>query len=287
MRIHVTHKTVYTYDEPPNYLIQILRLTPRAHDGQYVSQWRLDIDAECRLIRDEDPFGNIIHTFSVERAPARMTVIAEGAVETREMNGIVQGTAERLPLEFYLRTTDLTSPDPQLREFTLSFLNAARTDPLATLHQMMLDLHRMLRFDTKATTPTTSATEAFSARHGVCQDFAQIFIASARLLGLPARFVGGYLLRDDGRHIQEAGHAWAEAFIANLGWVGFDPANGICITENYVRIATGLDSLDATPVRGVRRGGKNETMDVSVTVEPVKPRSQQAIKQPQRFAIEP
>jgi transglutaminase-like putative cysteine protease len=100
----------------------------------------------------------------------------------------------------------------------------------------------------------------------VCQDLAHIFLATARRLGVPARYVSGHLVRADGLCEQEAGHAWAVALVPGLGWVGFDPANGICPTDAYVRVAVGLDYLDAAPVRGARQGGGEETMDVRLNV---------------------
>lgn len=285
MRIKVTHETIYAYSSAPNHLIQVLRLTPRGHDGQYVSRWRLDIDAECRLIKDEDSFGNITHAFSVDRPGIGMHVIAEGEIETEETNGLVRGAVERLPKEFYLRSTDRTHADLALTEFATDLSEEAARDPLAALHHLMGRIHQTMRFVIAATTAATSAREAFAAHHGVCQDFAQVFIAVARRLNMPARFVGGYLLRDDGQLEQDAGHAWAEAYLPDLGWVGFDPANGVCVTENYVRVATGLDSLDATPVRGVRRGGGSEIMTVKVTVEPAQTRPATTIHIPSQFSL--
>ena len=269
MHIHVTHETIYTYRSPVNHLIQILRLTPRGHVGQYVGNWRLEIGAECRVIRDEDSFGNITHAFSIDRETASLRVIAEGDIETEDTNGVVHGAVERLPREFYLRSSALTEADAALRALAARHASAASRDPLAALHALMLDLHQTMTFDTSATTPATSAREAFAARQGVCQDFAQIFVTVSRTLGIPARFVGGYLLRADDKAQQTAGHAWAEAYVNGLGWVGFDAANCLCVTADYVRVAAGLDSLDATPVRGAQRGGDGEAMTVRVKVEPL------------------
>ena len=114
----------------------------------------------------------------------------------------------------------------------------------------------------------TTAAEAFALRRGVCQDLTHIFIAAARRLEIPARYVGGHFYRADGVTAQDAGHAWVEAYVENLGWVGFDPTNGIGTTEAHVRVAIGLDYLGAAPVRGTRHGGGNETMAVSVRVTP-------------------
>jgi transglutaminase-like putative cysteine protease len=124
-----------------------------------------------------------------------------------------------------------------------------------------------MTFDTDPTNTGTSAAEAFALKRGVCQDYAHIFIACARSGGVPARFVSGHFLRSDGMVHQPAGHAWAEAFVPDLGWVGFDPANGICTTDAHARIAIGLDYLGAAPVRGTRYGGGTETLTVAVKVD--------------------
>jgi transglutaminase-like putative cysteine protease len=124
-----------------------------------------------------------------------------------------------------------------------------------------------MRFDVGTTDATTPAAQAFALGHGVCQDHAHVFIAASRSLGFPTRYVSGYLLRSDGTVIQEAGHAWAEAHVPGLGWVGFDPANGVSPTDAYVRVAVGLDYLGAAPVRGTRYGGGEEILDVHVRVD--------------------
>ena len=99
-----------------------------------------------------------------------------------------------------------------------------------------------------------------------CQDFAHVFVAAARTLGIPARYVSGYFLRTDTID-QEAGHAWAEAHVPDLGWIGFDPAQGLCTTDRYVRIAIGADGNDAAPVRGARVGGLDESLSVAIQVQ--------------------
>jgi transglutaminase-like putative cysteine protease len=124
-----------------------------------------------------------------------------------------------------------------------------------------------MEYDTAPTYATTTAAEAFALKRGVCQDLTHIFIAAARSLNVPARYVGGYFRRDDGVVAQDAGHAWAEAFVPGLGWVAFDAANGMCATDAHVRVAVGLDFLGAAPVRGMRYGGAGEKLAVSVHVD--------------------
>jgi transglutaminase-like putative cysteine protease len=123
-----------------------------------------------------------------------------------------------------------------------------------------------MTFDTDPTHAATTAVEAFTLGRGVCQDLTHIFIAAARSLGIPARYIGGYFCRGDGVSEQEAGHAWAEAFVPELGWVAFDATNGICGTDAHVRVAVGLDYLGAAPLRGARTGGRGEELSVQVRV---------------------
>jgi transglutaminase-like putative cysteine protease len=137
------------------------------------------------------------------------------------------------------------------------------------LHDLLDRLHAEMTFDNTPTETTTSAAEAFKLKRGVCQDLTHIYIAAARNLAIPARYIGGHFQRDDGVSEQEAGHAWAEAFVPDLGWVAFDPANGQCATDAYIRVAVGLDYLGAAPVRGSRYGGGGEALDVSVRVNRV------------------
>jgi transglutaminase-like putative cysteine protease len=266
MRILVTHKTVYRYDPPPVEVIQTLRLTPRNHDGQFVADWRIDISSDCRLVQSEDAFGNIIHVFTATDAIDELIVSVDGEVEVLDTHGVIRGTIERFPPGLYLRETQLTKLDEAIATFAADVDAKAGTDTLERLHALQSALYREISYDTDPTHTATTASEAFALKRGVCQDLTHIFIAAARSLGSPARYIGGYFHRVDGVVEQDAGHAWAEVFVPDLGWVGFDPANGICTTDAYVRVAVGLDYLGAAPVRGSRYGGGTESMAVSVQV---------------------
>jgi transglutaminase-like putative cysteine protease len=267
MRICVSHQTTYRYQAPAGSVIQILRLTPRNHEGQFIACWRIDVSADCRLDQHEDAFGNISHAFTADGPFSELTVLVDGEVETRDTQGIVRGALERFPPSLYLRETPLTAPDAGLAAFAAAIRDAAGTDVLTLLHQILDRLHDELRHDTDPTRSATTAAEAFALKAGVCQDLTHIFIAAARSLGIPARYVSGYFRRTD--HIAEPDtlHAWAEAFVPGLGWVAFDAANGNCPTDAHVRVAIGLDHLGAAPVRGRRYGGGGETLAINVRVD--------------------
>jgi transglutaminase-like putative cysteine protease len=267
MRIRVSHETVYRYEDPPKGVIQTLRVTPRNHDGQYVVGWRIDVSTDCRLAAQEDAFGNITNTFNADGPLDRLRLLVEGEVETHDCRGMVRGTVEPFPPSLFLRTTPLTAPDAAIVSFAHEVRATGGADPLGLLHALLARTNRDMTFDADPTHAATTAAEAFALKRGVCQDLTHVFIASARELGFPARYVGGYFHRADGVVQQEAGHAWAEAYVPDLGWVAFDPANGICATDAHVRVAVGLDYLGAAPVRGTRYGGGAEILSVTVMVD--------------------
>ena len=268
MRIRVDHQTTYRYQPPAKSVLQVLRLIPRSHEGQNVVRWRAwaEADVEVQLRRGEDALGNFTQTAFIQGPVTELALKVEGEVETWNTHGLVRGGAERFPAEAYLRETDLTAASPELAAFADEFGTGKDADVVARLHRLMLAIEGEVAFDTRRTQTTTTAAEAFALKRGVCQDFSHIFIAAARRLGIPARYVSGHLAREDETIDQDAAHAWSEAYVPDLGWVGFDAANGVCPTPSYVRVAIGLDYLGAAPVRGARTGGGAETMDVSLRV---------------------
>ena len=274
MRIRISHSTSYAYETPPTGVTQLLRKTPRDHEGQHVVAWRIDISEDCLLHQHEDAFGNITHSFTAEGPLSKLTVEVDGEVDTQDTNGVIAGAVERFPPQLYLRETPLTQSDSAIFEFAQATRAAADGDSLSSLHALMTALNREITFDTDPTHAATTAAQAFTLRRGVCQDITHIFIAAARALGIPARYIGGHFHRADGVTTQEAGHAWAEAYVENLGWVGFDPTNGICTSDSHVRVAIGLDYLGAAPVRGTRFGGSGETLTVAVRVDQARQQAQ-------------
>jgi transglutaminase-like putative cysteine protease len=266
MRIKIRHATNYKYAEPASSALQLLRLMPRSHEGQFVRRWRVGIDTDARLDKGEDAFGNITHLVFLDGPLDHVSVVIEGEVDTRDTYGYVRDTVERQPPQLYLRETALTRPSAGLDRFAQETMAGQGGDVLATVHALTSRIHREYDFRIGTTTATTTAAQAFAAKSGVCQDFAHILIAATRSLGIPSRYVSGYYLRTD-RVDQEAGHAWIEAYIPKLGWVAFDPAQGLCVSDRYVRVAVGADALDAAPIRGARNGGADETMDVAILVE--------------------
>jgi transglutaminase-like putative cysteine protease len=267
MRLRVSHETTYTYEPRARGLIQIARLTPRSHDGQHVIRWRTEVSADCQLAAYRDAFGNIAHCFTIDGPIEKLHVAVYGEVETHERNGLVSGGLEHFPPELFLRDTPLTQASAEIARFARAIGGVHGGSELAAMHELQAALHREFTFQGGTTDATTSAEDAFRQKRGVCQDYTHVFLAAARHIGVPARYVSGHLFRGDTAGAQQAGHAWAEAYIPNLGWVGFDPTNGVCVTEAYVRVAIGLDYLGAAPIRGTITGYARETLAVSVRVE--------------------
>ncbi len=267
MRIQVSHETIYRYGQPARGVIQTLRLTPRNHESQYVVDWRIDVSENCQVAQHEDAFGNITHVFDADGPVSELRVLAEGEVDTQDANGVVRGVIERFPPSLYLRETSLTHADQAIADLAAEARGAGDGSPLAVLHRLLERIHDTVEYDDKSpTTPATTAAEALALKRGVCQDFTHIFISAARSLAVPTRYIGGHFFRADGAVVQEAAHAWAEAFVPDLGWVAFDAANGICATDAHIRVAVGLDYLGAAPTRGARYGGGDEELDVTVRV---------------------
>lgn len=264
MRIWVDYSTVYEYAREASDVLQLLRVQPAAHDGQHVVHWRIDTDVNGHLRRNEDAYGNITHMFYPDGPVKRLALHVAGEVDTLESHGVITGSHEPLPALIFLRQTDLTQPDDALKAFARQLDTG---DALATCHRLTSALYDQMVFDPDVTHAHSDAAHAFAIRAGVCQDYAHIFLSVTRTLGIPARYVSGHLVRHDGLITQPAAHAWVEVLIPDLGWVAFDPTNGMCATQAYLRVAVGLDYREAAPVRGARRGGGAETMAVAVTTQ--------------------
>lgn len=267
MLISVRHRTRYVYAEPVRYTVQSLRLTPAPFTGQRVIDWQVRVPGCARPLEFKDGFGNTVQLVTMSAPHRELVIEAGGTVEARDCNGVVAGLAKAIPPRVFLKETAQTRPDAAIRELAQS---VDEKDALGRLHALAGAVRDRVEYVAGITDAHTGAAEALADRKGVCQDHAHIFIAAARSLGIPARYITGYLLMDDTGHDAvpaEAHHAWAEAWVESLGWVGFDVANRICPTDRYVRLAVGLDAGYAAPIVGSRRGGADEKLEVSVAVQ--------------------
>ena len=263
MRLKIAHRTEYHYETPPDYGLQRIRLTPRDGQGQRVLSWRIDTAGAREEVRYTDSFGNETQLLSLDGGPQVLAVEAVGDVETRDVAGVTGAHRGFAPLWLFSQDSPLTTPGPLLQALAEGVGEGQELD---RLHRLMESVADRIEYKVGATIATTTGEEALALGAGVCQDHTHAFIAAARLLGFPARYVSGYLMMD-GATIQAASHAWAEAHVHGLGWVAFDAANGISPDERYVRVATGLDYRDAMPVSGIRLGEAQEQLAVTITVE--------------------
>lgn len=263
MLITVRHVTRYLYDEPANYAVQSLRLTPASFTGQRVIDWQVQVPGCGKPLRFKDGFGNQVDLVAVYTRHSDLLIEATGTVETTDCSGVVTGLAKSIPPRVFLKETDQTRPNSAIRDLALSI---SEKDPLDRLHALAGTVRDSVDYVKGITDAHTGAAEALADGKGVCQDHAHVFISAARTLGIPARYVTGYLVMEDPEPA-EAHHAWAEAWIDPLGWIGFDVANRICPTDQYVRLAAGLDAAYAAPIIGSRRGGGAERLEVSVAVQ--------------------
>jgi transglutaminase-like putative cysteine protease len=271
MRLRIAHSSVYRYDPPAAGVIQVLRLTPRNHEGQHIGHWRIDVTPDARLASHEDAFGNITHVFTADGPLEELRVEVDGEVETQSTDGVVRGTVERFPPSLFLRDTALTQADSAIRGFAQKIRDASGGVVLAELHGLLDRLFEDVAGNSAngddASSAPVNAAEAFARKHGTPKDLAHIFIGAARSLGIPARYVRGYCRKPDKSADADTSHAWAEAHVPDLGWVGFDPSDGRCPTDGHVRVAIGLDSLGAAAVRGTRLGVGAETLAVAIKVD--------------------
>lgn len=264
MIIKIDHITKYSYSMAQKSLIQILRLMPQNNANQYVSDWNINLDVDATLTPYFDAYGNQCHTLAIDRPINSMTIETMGQVETYENNGVLGNANEPLQPLIFCQNTKLTNPSVSIIEYAHDISTA--NDALGCLHQLLSAIHKDFKFEIGSTDVSSDAASVFDAKRGVCQDLAHVFISACRCLNIPSRYVSGHLLRNDGVHAQEAAHGWAQSYVEGLGWVGFDPANGICTDENYVQVAIGLDYAAAAPVSGARYGGGHEVLSVDIMV---------------------
>lgn len=264
MRLHIVHQTEYNYEAPVDAALEQLRVTPVSASTQIVSSWECTIDNGKVEVQYTDHNENLLTLVSLEPGAVSLTIRCEGYIDTIDTNGVLGDHTGFIPLWFFLRSTELTEPGKCID----SLIGELDTDlvGIQKLHALSNLIGEKVRYETGTTTTKTTAEEAFELGCGVCQDHTHIFLGGARKLGFPARYVSGYLAMDDCVD-QGAGHAWAEAYIEHLGWVGFDVSNGISPDERYVRVSTGLDAFEAAPITGAISGGANENLAVSVQVQ--------------------
>ncbi|MDE2052515.1 MAG: transglutaminase family protein [Gammaproteobacteria bacterium] len=262
MQLRISHRTTYRYQEPVKYSAQMLRLTPRRDGEQHTLAW--SIQAPGRRAEQVDAHGNITHLLTLEEPHREISIVVTGVVEITRTREVLREQGMLSPLA-YLAPTALTAASEGILALAREHLEGA-----GPLRQRLYDLARgvcaSVRYRPGTTAVDDPAAAAFERGEGVCQDQAHVLIACCRVKGIPARYVSGYLCSGSGHQGDAASHAWVEAWLSEAqGWHGIDVTHMEPAGACHCRLAVGRDYLDAAPVRGVRRGGGPEVMDVSVT----------------------
>ena len=262
MKLKIRHTTRYDFDAPVPFGLQQLRKTPKSFRNQKVESWHTSVDGGQKELSFEDYHRNTVELISFAPGTTHIVLTSEGVVDLTDNAGVVGAHEGCAPLWLFQRETEQTKPGKGVRDLVRALPDA---DDLGRLHALSSLIKDQVSYEVGASQPDWSAEDALAAGAGVCQDHSHIFLSCVRHMGLPARYVSGYLMMDD-RIEQDATHAWAEAHVPGLGWVGFDVSNGISPDGRYVRVATGLDYAQAAPVRGSRFGAAGEQLTVQLEV---------------------
>lgn len=261
MHLHIRHETLYSYGEPVKRSVQNLRLTPRRDPVQRELHW--SISAPGRHNTQIDAHGNVVHLLTLDEPHREIRIVVNGVVETLDNEMSLPEEGQLSPLT-YLAETPLTRPDDTIRSFAARCVDGS-SDRYRQLLRLADAVCDAIEYVPGATEVHESAAESFKRGKGVCQDHAHIFIACCRSIGIPARYVSGYFYTGDDGHV--ASHAWVDVWIeSEQAWRSIDVTHRTSAYGRYCRLAVGRDYLDACPVRGVRRGGGAEHMQVSVIV---------------------
>ena len=265
MKLKISHTTTYTYDQPVQYALQRLRLTPKNRPGQEVLEWDLSLEGGHVELDYDDHHNNRVMLASCEPGSQSLVVTASGMVVTSNNAGILGIHGGYTPLWYFSRSTDLTKAGPLVRNLVKD-VNNSGSDQMEKLHTLSAMIADAVTYKIGNSEVDTNAEDALANGAGVCQDHAHVFLSAVRLMKFPARYVSGYLMMND-RVEQDATHAWVEVHVTNLGWVGFDISNRISPDERYIPVATGLDYLEAAPISGMRLGDSAESMIVNLQVQ--------------------
>lgn len=283
-RLHVLHRNVFQYDRPVERSVHKVHLKPFSSGKQRLLSHSLLMSPSAPVIAYDDVFGNATVRTEIAGPYQELTITAESVVEVVDDNPFAFANMPMresfpvswMPWELTMLTPYLTSaelPEPQLRElfdYAMSFVEANRRDLMETLFAINLTLFREYKYVPGSTVLKTTPFEVFATKQGVCQDFSNLFICLARLLGIPARYVCGYVHCPQLNALQSAAsHAWVELYIPNVGWKGFDPTNGTLTNLDHIRVAVGRHYRDTAPLAGTLYTSAAETMNIHVRVTEV------------------
>ena len=277
----IRHITRFHYTAPVNESVMEVRMRPRSDSDQRCLQFALTVNPKAHVNFYRDHLGNTIHHFDVPGSHTRLGLVAESTVEVDASepmpNGIdptawqdIDAIADSGEFFEFLQPSTFATPTSLLKAFANEIGAERRDDPLTLLRELNSRIFGALSYVPKSTDVDSPIDTALSSRMGVCQDFSHVMIAVLRGLGIPARYVSGYLYHTaeaQDRSSDGATHAWVEAMLPGLGWVGFDPTNNLLSTERHIRTAIGRDYADVPPAKGVFKGTADSLLSVAVRVK--------------------
>jgi transglutaminase-like putative cysteine protease len=297
----IRHLTKFRYTTPVSESVMETRMHPRNEANQRCLTFHLAVSPRCRAFSYRDYLGNHVHHFDIPGQHSQLVIIAEALVDLQatlqipasltsaaweELDALVQDGdywEMLLPSEF-------AKPTPSLLKLAGQLDVRRRDDPLTVLRELNSALYSSFEYALKSTRVDSPIDDAIRTRQGVCQDFAHIMISLVRTLKIPCRYVSGYLHRrveDHDRSAEDATHAWVEALLPHLGWVGFDPTNNLIATDRHVRTAIGRDYADVPPTKGIFRGKTASELSVAVrvTASEIAPEVDQGLPVPEDWSV--
>ncbi len=279
----IRHLTRFRYSDPVQENVMEARMQPRNEEYQTCVNFHLNVTPAAQIQHYQDYLGNIVHHFDLPRLHKQLSLTAEALVKVihtpQVPDSLPASSWQALAqlgdqFEFWdmLRPSRFTQPTPLLNSLAQEF-NIDTPDPLTAVRQLNERIFAAFAYAPQTTDVHSTFDKALAQRKGVCQDFTHIMIALLRQIGVPTRYVSGYLFHRQQTHdhsidrsVEDASHAWVEAYLPELGWVGFDPTNNLIVGERHIRVAVGRDYADVPPTRGVYSGEAKDELSVGVSV---------------------
>ena len=293
MHIAVKHVTKFRYSAPITESVMEVRMRPRSEGLHRCLKFDLSLKPAAQVAAYQDYAGNTVHHFDIPGRHTQLVITARSLVETLpapELPDALPASAwDELDAEVArgdywdeLAPSRFAHPTDLLRQLANEFSATRRDDPLSLLRELNAAIYNAFEYEQESTSVDSPIDDALRNRKGVCQDYTHIFIALARELRVPCRYVSGYLFHRAEYHdrsAQDATHAWVEALLPGLGWVGFDPTNNLVAAERHIRVAVGRDYSDVPPTRGTFKGTAESELSVAVQVKPAgEPDTEEAMR---------
>ena len=281
MYFSIRHTTKFRYSSTISQSVMEVRMRPMTEGVQHCLKFKLATSPRARILNYQDYLGNAVHHFDIPGSHSQLTVVAESLVHMGSPPALVDSLVpedwkeldaitSRTDCADFLESSQFARPAPLLAELGAELGAIRRADPLSLLREVTAGIARSFAYCPRTTRVDSPIDRALAERKGVCQDFSHIMIAMVRPLGIPCRYVSGYLFHrdDDQGSGDDATHAWVEALLPGLGWIGFDPTNNTLAGERHIRVAIGRDYADVPPTRGVFQGDATSELSVAVQVAP-------------------